>query len=921
MMSAEQDPNRAVDAFVSAIRNLASNDNYKIIADVFMDAQRLKTENARLASSSRDVLEEYRKFRNELEAKETKLMDDKAKLQQAMDQKDTQIQELEASNAELNAGLQNIRRQLDEESQKCLELAEKRNELEDAASNLRASLDKTTQLMSTFEGTRSTMEAELAEAKESLQSRNTELASLEAAKAEIEGQLAEVRASLDTKTTQLAAVEGTKATLDAQLAAEGLKLEDQTKEIEALSANKGTLAAELAEANRGLLDKSKELEDLSVLKSSLDAQVSELAAKMDGHTRELNDVSQAKAKLDTAIVDVEAALEDKTMEAEELTLQLAESRVNYDNKVTQVQSLESHLADVDGKLEAQSRELKELFKVKAAVDTELAEAKAQLDAERDAKVAAQDSSKAATDSLQEEAERTSILLDEVAHLRQTISDRNQQVDKLNGEAVRGNDDLSQAQSGLKKLESVIEGLERDLRTKTESLDKIDTYQVQLKHEPEETYVEILDTIWVSILDLCEHHFSQDLDPPVLRDPSCWANLRSADHLRHQAVRLPLPRSNTPAARQMRIAAVLAALSRSLARHVFRPSWAVEGPAGAGGGDADAALGALLRGLEAASPDHERHLRGALLAAAVAVHPARGREAKKEEEEEEGGDGGRLRVPRGPWKRRAAAVVREVTFLVQHLLSALQYGAFREGLEACVALACDRWAEVQGAAMKIEPYFGPPYDDFDWQVLMLPEEFGDGEGEGLGGGQGGGSTLGLDAGSGTIGGSPRGLPPAAAAAAAAAAAQDAVVSTPSPSASSSAAAAAPRDNQDDASTIAESVRSVVDPADIMLVLWPTMCAVEGGELVSITQGLVMAKSQAAAAFEEEGRRRRPGTNGGKRARSMSLSRSGAAAGTRHSGKAVLAQAKREREREGEHDGGSAGSGSRNASRNGSLAAVD
>lgn len=337
---------------------------------------------------------------------------------------------------------------------------------------------------------------------------------------------------------------------------------------------------------------------------------------------------------------------------------------------------------------------------------------------------------------------------------------------------------------------------------------------------------------------------------------------------------------------MRIAAVLAALSCSLARHVFRPSWAFEG---GGAADADAALGKLLRGLEAASPDHERHLRGALLAAAAAVHPARGGEGKGEGEKEQGHGAARGASS----ARRAAAVVREVTFLVQHLLSALQYGAFREGLEACVALACGRWAEVQGAAMKIEPYFGPPYDDFDWQVLMLPERFGD---KHLGGG-GGVSTVGLDAGSGTIGGSPRGPPPPAAA-------EDAVVSpssSPPPHPPSSAA------QDDDASTIAESVRSVVDPADIMMVLWPTMCAVEGGELVSITQGLVMAKEQAAAAFEEEGRRR-VGTNT-KRARSMSQSRNGAT-GNPHSGKAVLAQARKE------HDA-SAGRGSRN----GPLAAVD
>lgn len=353
------------------------------------------------------------------------------------------------------------------------------------------------------------------------------------------------------------------------------------------------------------------------------------------------------------------------------------------------------------------------------------------------------------------------------------------------------------------------------------------------------------------------------------------------------MRVPLPRSNTPAAKQMRIAAVLAVLTRSLARHVFRPVWwtAVDANADA----ADAALGSLLRKLEAASPEHERYLRGALLAAAAVVH--RSGEGKKDEEGSK-----ELAHHHGTaaTRRRAAAVVREVTFVVQHLLSALQYGAFREGLEACVALACEQWARIQNAAMKIEPYFGPPFDDFDWQVLMLPEGLEDG---GLGGG-GGGSTHSLDAGSGTIGDSPRDVSGVAAQGAAAA--------------SSSSASSSARDTGDDASTIAESVRSAVDPADIMMVLWPTMCAVEGGELVSITQGLVMSKDQAAAAFDEEGRRRAP-KHDGKRARSMSQSRNGVTARPQPS-KAVLAQARRERE-------GSAGRSTRDGSRNSPPVAVD
>ncbi|KAG8168849.1 hypothetical protein KVR01_001598 [Diaporthe batatas] len=883
-----EESNRAVDALVDAIRNLASDDNYKMISDVFRDAQKLKTENARLASASRDVLEEYRKFRNELEAKETKLLEQQSQLQQDIIEKDARIQELKTSNSKLDAKFQKSRRKLDEESQKCLELAEKRSELEKTASVLKASLDEKNELASAFEGNMSKMDDGLAEAKRDLELRSAELASLEAAKKEVEEQLGEARASSDANNKQLAEVEQAKATVDAELAEVNLRLGEKAEEMEKLTTTKDELASELAKARDELLDKSKEFEDLATLKSSLDVKVSELAAKIEDQALELDGLSQAKARLDSATTETHAALEVKTLETEELALQLAELRVNYDNKATQVQSLTAQLADISGKLDARSQELQELFETKAEVDSKLAEARTEADAERESKMTAQQESAASTESLQKEAERTAILLDEVNHLRQTISTRNEEVEKLKGEIVKGNDDLSQTQSSLSKLENIIQELERDLQSKTDRLDQIDAYQVQLKHEPEETCVEILDTIWVSILNLCEHHFGQDLDPTVLRDPSCWASLRSADHLRAQAVRLPLPRSNTPAAKQMRIAAVLAALTRSMARHIFRPAWWTAAAADAGVDAADGALGSLLRRLEAASPEHERHLRGALLAAAGVVqkhsqshsHSVQNGEEGKKAGEEQGASNPHAAAVAGPARRRAAAVVREVTFLVQHLLSALQYEAFRRGLEECVALACGQWARVQAAAMKVEPYFGPPYDDFDWQVLMLPEGF-----------------------EGSLGDIPG----------AAAAGQDAVASsTPSPSPLGDTDTAA-RDANEDTSTIAESVRSVIDPADIMMVLWPTMCAVEGGELVSITQGLVMAKEQAAAAFEEEGRRRAPKHNG-KRARSMSQSRNGAA-GKPHSGKAVLAQLKRER------DDGSAAADSRSGSRNGSLNAVD
>lgn len=312
-------------------------------------------------------------------------------------------------------------------------------------------------------------------------------------------------------------------------------------------------------------------------------------------------------------------------------------------------------------------------------------------------------------------------------------------------------------------------------------------------------VDILDKIWVSILDLTEKHFGADLEDSILQDPSCWTNLRSSEYLKH-AVRIPLPQSNSPSAKQMRIAAVLAVLSRALTKHIFRPTYLIEN---------DSELSQILRSLEAANPAHELHLRSTLLA----VLPEREkRNATK----------------------RVKAVVREVSYVVQHLLSALQYESFCIALEQSCELACSHWRQIQMATMKIEPYFGPPYDDFDWQVLLLPERFNGGPSSN----SANGSVISFKShhrhGDSGYGGGDR----------------------------------------DDVSVVAESVITTVDPVDIMLVLWPSMCAIEGGELVSITQGLVMAKDQALVALEEEGRKR-PGQ---KRAKTMSVSKGAGVGGT-------------------------------------------
>ncbi len=297
---------------------------------------------------------------------------------------------------------------------------------------------------------------------------------------------------------------------------------------------------------------------------------------------------------------------------------------------------------------------------------------------------------------------------------------------------------------------------------------------------------------------------------------------------------------------MRISAVLAILSRAMHKHLFRPVYLLD--------DDDENLVKFLRLLEDEDPTREAHLRATLMS----IMPER--------QEEQGA-------------RRVKMVVREVSWLVQHLLGALQFEAFCSGLETACRLACTQWMQIQMAHMKIEPYFGPPYDDFDWQVLELPEFAEAAERDA-------GAPLHMTDDSSSIVADDRLETVEVAEVAEAPVVAQATGPTPSPEPSAVPApesvegAAIPADAsdhngsvfQDNASHIPDDdmVEGEIDPDEILLVVWPSMCAVESGELMSITQGLVISKEQARPALEEQRTRGRmiprPGS---RRARTMSM----------------------------------------------------
>ncbi|KAK0746980.1 hypothetical protein B0T18DRAFT_348931 [Schizothecium vesticola] len=734
----EADPTHAVDGLVRAIRDLTSDPNYKLVADVFSEFLFLKDHNHRLSMSHRETMEEYRKFRNELEDTKTKIEKQKADLEGVVLDKAKEIMQLSAARASLEGDLEDTHAMLEQ------------------------------QRMAAFEA-HEVAAKELAEVQAA---REAALADLQTTKEE------ELAALQKTKEDELAALQTSKA-----------------QELAALQSSKAEELAAL-QATKAAVEEAKRLAEEAAAAAA--TQAADDIATLEDAKRALE---QVKADNEADIV----GLRDNVASLEEARARLEQIKADYEAEFAtlneRIASLETQKKEVEDSLAAANLEMASLHETVAQKNTEI-------------------------ESLQESLR---IAEEQIASLQATVEERNAEIDNLHGKLKAEGERAENALAHGEDLQARLEDTEAALQDTETRLVDLEQYRVILSDDHEDVYVTVLDTIWTNIVTLVESTFRPDIDDAILSDPSCWTNLRSSPYLKHATqLQIPLPQSNSPAAKGMRISAVLAVLSRALHRHLFRPAYLpLDDAAAEPAAGAETPLVAFLRLLEDEDPAREAHMRATLLA----MLPDQQRELGL---------------------RRVQTVVREVSWLVQHLLSAVQFAEFVSGLEAACALAREQWMRIQGAVIKIEPYFGPPYDDFDWQVLELPE-FGEEAQEdapletvdaeqprangtqsphtGGGGVEGGGASI--------QGGGDDGY-------------EDVDTST----------LHSEDDNDVDDGEI--------QPEEILLVVWPSMCSVEGGDLVSITQGLVISKEQARPALEEvRSRARMIARPGSRRARTLSM----------------------------------------------------
>jgi len=760
--NADIDPTQAVDGLVRAMRDLTADTNYKLVADVFSQFLMLKERNDRLSISQREILDEYHRYRGELDEWKKKLEQEKENLEDVIQGKVQEIIQLSAIRSRLEHDLEDTTTTLETTRKDAAEAAERAaNEFSELKSTKEQEYDelKTTKEQE-FAEMKATKDQEFDEMKTAKEQEFADMKTLK------EQEFADMKALKEQEFDEM------KTTKEQEFADMKALKEQEYADLQAL--------------------KEQELADLQAAKEAVEQAKKEAdeaaAAAAEKAANEIAELTGTKTELEAwkaqAELDAEQAAKD-IAELQEAKAGLEEVKANNEEEIAtlkqNVATLEEQKKAVEDALEAANKEIEELKATLAEKNSEI-------------------------ENLQETLRAAE---EQIASLQQTVEEKNAEIEDLHTKLTAEGERADKAIAHGQDLQARLDATDNELQVTSGKLMDLEQYRLVLHGDNEDVYVTVLDKIWTTIVNLVEGTFRADVDDSILSDPSCWINLRNSPYLKHATqLQIPLPQSNSAAAKGMRISAVLAVLSRALHRHLFRPVYLLD--------DEDENLVKFLRALEDEDPTREAHMRATLLS------------TMPERQMEQGA-------------RRVKTVVREVSWVVQHLLSALQFEAFCSGLEAACKLACEQWMRIQLASIKIEPYFGPPYDDFDWQVLELPEfteaarsrrDFG----------------MAIDD------------------------VDDAVTDGPLETVEASASMDGTSHDafQDGASHAMTEDDGDIEPEEILLVVWPSMCSVENGDFMSITQGLVISKEQARPALEEvRSRSRLIPRPGSRRARTLSM----------------------------------------------------
>ena len=183
-----------------------------------------------------------------------------------------------------------------------------------------------------------------------------------------------------------------------------------------------------------------------------------------------------------------------------------------------------------------------------------------------------------------------------------------------------------------------------------------------------------------VYDLVVEFFGQDLENSAFQDQANWETLRNHDLLKRI---VPLPLSNTTAAKEMRVAALLGICAEAISRHVFQSTYLLDGNQ----------LHELIDAIQSYDWHQGNYLRSVLL-----------RSLPKEQKNNS--------------LARTKRLVAEVLELTKPILSVKRQLLFGDSLLKVCRNITEQWMQFQELEAAIEPEFELNDDADDWKLFLL-----------------------------------------------------------------------------------------------------------------------------------------------------------------------------------------------------------
>ncbi|KAK5661314.1 hypothetical protein OQA88_11209 [Cercophora sp. LCS_1] len=269
------------------------------------------------------------------------------------------------------------------------------------------------------------------------------------------------------------------------------------------------------------------------------------------------------------------------------------------------------------------------------------------------------------------------LVDEVEENKKQAKDT---AEKLNAVVKQKNDLATKHSDAARQLREATD----ELVSLRKEVHKLRGFTIELKPTPP-TLAQTLDLLFKETRAFAETYFGTEFPEEVLGETDKWGGVR--DHEYIKGYMLPIPFSNTLAARQMRVAAVLAILAAEFDAFFFRPTPIVD----------RSGFSHFLSDLADRDPEREAYIRSAILAALT-------------EDQYETSK-----------KRRVESATERLFKLFSPLFP------LDEGLESALRKLCERiyagWHQIQRLKLKVEAHFHFHVDESDdWLPLSFEKPY-------------------------------------------------------------------------------------------------------------------------------------------------------------------------------------------------------